>query len=181
MIRDAFRSIVLSVAALSLGIAAPAFGQTAQVGYIRADGSIQLFKNRLQQHFADGTPVAKIESSDVDGFPRLYRWAADGCRGESTLLQIGDPVSEGIRPVFIFESHPIELYTCEDRGCEAEFAEPGWYTAKCGPLGDYKCICVKKNLSGDVVIGILGDYCKRVFNVHFGWNLADWVLPQFIL
>ena len=180
MIRETVRLIVPFIAAVSLGITPPAFaGQSAQVGHMNADGSTQLYRNRLQPRFADGTPVAKVEFSDVNGFPRLYRWAADGCRGESVLLEIGDSViPEGTRPIWVLTAHPIELYTCEDSGCEAEFAEPGWYTAKCGPLGEFKCTCVKKNLSGDVVIGILGDYCKRIFNMRFGWNLADWVLPQ---
>jgi hypothetical protein len=41
-------------------------------------------------------------------------------------------------------------------------------------------MCVKKNSTGDVVIGIFGDYCKRVYRGTTLSDLSHWVLTQYI-
>jgi hypothetical protein len=126
MMKGALRCIVMTIVTIGMPVAAFA-QQSAVIGYVKEDGSIQLYKNRLKQQFADGVPIATFKVTDADGFPRLTRLAANGCRAESAQLHIGDIViGDGPRPVTILTGHPIQLYTCEDRGCEAEFAEDGW-------------------------------------------------------
>lgn len=50
--------------------------QSALVGRIKSDGTIQLFTNRFQTHFVDGTPVAKIEATRVYGVVHVHRRSA---------------------------------------------------------------------------------------------------------
>lgn len=155
--------------------------QSAVIGQAKADGTFRIHRDRFQPTFADGTPVAKIEIRTVDGFTRVYRWAADGCRGESTLARLGDslPGLDWV-PVLILTSHPLDIFTCEDNGCAAAFANPGIREAKCQAFGDLKCVCVTNNLTGDAPTAMLGDYCKRRFRSSWPWSLEQWVLPAFI-
>jgi hypothetical protein len=173
---------LLSTLVVLLATAASALAQqSAVVGQAKSDGTFRIYYDRFLPTFADGTPVARIEIKTVDGFTRVYRWAADGCRGESTLARLGDslPGLDWV-PVLVLTSHPLEIFTCEDNGCAATFTNPGIREAKCQAFGDLKCVCVTNNLTGDAPTAVLGDYCKRRLRTLSTWDLAHWVLPAFI-
>lgn len=183
--KQTFR-IALFLAALALPLAAASAahaGQSALVGKLKQDGTIQLYTNRFQSHFADGTPVAKIEAKRTDGIVRVERRSADGCLVEMTELEM-NPIAgpDGSHPLWEVTANPLSIFRCRDNGCAEEFTEGAW-TAACGDFGSVepyiiKCICIRKNF--DQVIGESGDWCKRGFTIIVVWDLEDWILPNFI-
>ena len=81
------RITTLAAGLLALSVAAGAFaGESAIVGRLKQDGTIQVFKDRFQPKFPDGTPVASITAAPAEGGPRLKRASADGCRRRSRLV-----------------------------------------------------------------------------------------------
>jgi hypothetical protein len=182
----AFRRAFFTLAVLALPLALPSTvlaAQSALVAKLKQDGTIQVLTNRFQQHFADGTLVAKIETTRTDGSARIHRRSADGCLTETTLLVFGEgPLPDGSRPGWIFTSHPLSIFRCEDNGCAEEFTYGAW-TASCGDFGSIpeytiKCVCIRKNF--DQVIAQGGDYCQQRFTGISVWDLTDWILPGFI-
>ena len=181
-----FRRVSLAFAslALSLAVASPLLAaQSALVGKQKADGTIQLYLNRFQDHFADGTLVAKIEATQKDGVTRLVRRSADGCLVEMSAVEIG-PVAnpDGSHPIWQVTSTPLSIFRCRDNGCAEEFTEGVW-TASCGNFGSVEpyvihCICLRK--STDQVIGEPGDWCTRGLTSISIWDLHSWILSQFI-
>jgi hypothetical protein len=172
------RTVALLTLAALVALATPALAESAYVGTVDAAGNVQLYLNRFRSTFADGTPVARVEAKTTDGYTRVYRWAADGCRGESTLLKIGDGALGGdLHPVWLVTAHPLDLYRCEDRGCAEEFTDQLW-TAACGDFDPIKCMCIRKK--GDLVTGEQGDWCKRILKGSTVWDLGSWTFPQFI-
>jgi hypothetical protein len=173
------RSVIVTLS-LCLASVPPALAQTsAVVGQRNADGSFQVYRQRFQPTFADGTPVARVEIRDVDGFVRVARWAADGCRGESTLARIGIGLGDGPQPVIILTSQPLELLSCEDRGCAEQHGSPH-YTTACGRIGDIRCACVKKNDTGDNVIIYTDGTCALEFRSLWDWRLDSWIRSAFL-
>lgn len=177
-------STPFAVLALALAFSTPTLAaQSALVGKLKQDGTIQIFPNRFQDNFADGTPVAKIETTRTDGIVRIHRRSAEGCHVESTQLEIAAATSpDGSHALWEVNSHPISLIRCEDNGCADEFTYGAW-TAACGDFGSVepyiiKCVCIRKNF--DQVIGQAGDYCQQRFWSISIWDLRDWILPQFV-
>jgi hypothetical protein len=174
-----FAALVLPLAVASAAHA----GQSALVGKLKQDGTIQLYTNRFKNHFADGTPVAKIEAKRTDGTVRVERRSADGCLAEMTELEVNPIASaDGSHPLWQATEDPLTIFRCQDNGCAEEFTEGAW-TAACGDFGAVepyiiKCICIRTNF--DQVIGEGGDWCRRLFWVVIIWDLEDWILPQYI-
>lgn len=182
----AFRRVSLALAslALPLALASPALAaQSALVGKQKADGSIQLYLNRFQSHFADGTPVAKVEATQKDGVTSLVRRSADGCLVEISEVELDPATSpDGSHPIWQVTANPLSIFRCRDNGCAEEFTEGVW-TASCGNFGSVEpyvihCICIRK--STDQVIGESGDWCKRGLTSISVWDLHSWILSQFI-
>jgi hypothetical protein len=180
-----FRRVSLAFASLAvaLAFASPVLAaQSALVGKQKADGSVQLYLNRFLDHFADGTPVAKIEAAQKDGATQLIRRSADGCQVEISEATIGPLGPDGSRPIWQVTANPLSLFRCRDNGCAEEFTEGAW-TASCGDFGSVEpyvihCICIRKNF--DQVIGEEGDWCKRGLTSTSVWDLHSWILSQFI-
>jgi len=178
-------SLAFASLAVPLALASPLLAaQSALVGKQKADGTVQLYLNRFQDRFDDGTPVAKIEATQKDGVTQLLRRSADGCLVEMSEVTIG-PVAnpDGSHPIWQVTANPLSIFRCRDNGCRQEFTTGAW-TASCGDFGSVEpyvihCICIRKNF--DQVIGEQGDWCKRGFTVIDVWQLEDWVLPEFIL
>jgi hypothetical protein len=177
-------ALFFAALALPLALASPVLAaQSALVAKLKQDGTIQILTNRFQDHFADGTPVAKIETKTSDGITTILRRSADGCLQESTQMEFGvTPLGDGSRPGWIVTSHTLTVIRCEDNGCAEEFTEGAW-TASCGDFGTVepyiiKCICIRRNF--DQVIGESGNWCKQRFFGTSIWDLNHWVLPQFV-
>jgi len=175
-------SLAAVVWPLALASAASA-AQSALVGKLQQDGTIRLYTNRFQDHFADGTPVAKIDTTRTNGIVSIQRRSADGCHFEMTEVDIDpNPGPDGSHPLWEVTAHPLSVFRCEDNGCAETFTDGAW-TAACGDFGAVepyilKCVCIRKN--SDEVVGELGDYCKKSFSGLSVWDLTDWVLPQFV-
>lgn len=174
-----FATLALPLAAASTAHAA----QSAIVGKLKQDGTIQLYANRFQDHFADGTPVAKVEAKKTDGIVRIERRSADGCLVESTQLDVLATTPDGWHPLSATTAHPLSLFRCMDNGCAAEFTEGVW-TAACGDFGSVEpyvihCICIRNN-GTDQIIGESGDYCRRFVKIVLIWDLLDWIHPPFV-
>ena len=177
--------IALLVVPLLMGLAvdgAASAQEVARVGHLKTDSSVVLYLERFQDQFADGTPVARIEASAGDGFVRVSRWAADGCRGESTLLHVGSALPQsGASSLWIASSAVIDLFDCKDTGCAQRFSKPGQTVAICGSVSGATCKCIETNLSGDnVTIHMDQGYCRLAFNSIALGSLAEWIRPGFI-
>ena len=81
----------LTAGLLALSVASGALaGESALVGRLRQDGTIQVYQDRFLKAFPDGTPVATIEATPAPGGPKLTRAAADGCLTETTVLRVAE-------------------------------------------------------------------------------------------
>lgn len=173
------RITTLAAGLLALSVASGASaGESAVVGRLRPDGTIQVYKDRFQPAFPDGTPVASITATPAEGGPRLTRAAADGCLTETTVLVISEaPAPDGSRGLSAVDWHPVLLTRCYDDGCKAEFDGGAW-DAKCERIAQFPCACVRRNF--DQVIVHPQGYCKRFqFDLPI-WDLDDWILPPWV-
>lgn len=89
---------------VSLCIAAPIFAQPhAEVGYLHADGTLQVDLSRFQPTLAiDATstlPVADTALHISDGLVHLLRLAADQCTSESLVLFTYDTTKGTFEPI----------------------------------------------------------------------------------
>ena len=173
------RITTLTAGLLALSVASGAqAGESALVGRLKQDGTIQVYKNRLLPTFPDGTPVATIEAAPAPGGPKLTRAAADGCLAETTVLHIAEATApDGSRGLWAVDWHPIELRRCYDNGCKAEFDLLPW-SASCSNEASLGCVC--KRSKTDLVIFELGGYCTRFQMTIPTWDLDDWFHPQFV-
>lgn len=169
-------NISLPIAALltlSLALGAQATAEEyAVVGHVNDDGSFELYEDRFQETFADGTPVARVEVTEAGGFVRVSRWADNGCRGEATTVHAGP------RGTLVVSSATVlDLYKCVDDGCQARFGE----LAFCGDIETLgvKCKCIRLDPDSTSIIAN-GDYCKRSVSALTIWDLLDWILPHYI-
>jgi hypothetical protein len=173
------RITILAAGLLALSAASDALaGESALVGRLKQDGTIQVYQDRFLKTFPDGTPVATVEATPAPGGPKLTRAAADGCLTETTVLRIAEaPAPDGSRGLWAVDWHPVLLTRCYDDGCKAAFDEGAW-DAKCEKIAQYPCACVRRNF--DQVIVYPQGYCKRFqFDIPI-WDLDDWFPPQFI-
>jgi hypothetical protein len=174
-----YRITTLAAGLLALSFASGAVaGESALVGRLKQDGTIQVYKDRFLQAFPDGTAVATIEATPAAGGPRLTRASTDGCRAETTVLVVAAaPAPDGSRPLWAVDWHPIVARRCYDDGCKAEFDHLPW-DAGCMVDASLGCVCRRTNT--DQVIFETGGYC-RPFQVNVpAWDLDDWFHPQFI-
>jgi hypothetical protein len=172
------RITTLAAGLLALAAARDALAESALVGKLKQDGTIQVYQNRFLPSFPDGTPVATIEAAPAEGGPRLTRASADGCLAETTVLRIAEaPAPDGSRALWAVDVNPIILKRCYDDGCIAEFDYGAW-DAKCEDISNLTCVCVRRNFD-QVVVHTQG-YCKRFQSIVDVWDLDDWVLHQFV-
>ena len=173
------RAMTLSVGLLVLAAASGALaGESALVGRLKQDGTIQLYKDRFLPKFPDGTPVATIEATPAEGGPKLTRATSDGCLAQTTALVIAEaPAADGSRGLWAVDWRPIAVRRCYDNGCKAEFDHLPW-EAGCVVDASFGCVCRRDKT--DLVIFETGGYC-RPFQVNVPvWDLDDWFHPQFI-
>ncbi|MET0552979.1 MAG: hypothetical protein ABW221_08075 [Vicinamibacteria bacterium] len=173
------RITTLAAGLLALAAASDAFaGESALVGRLKQDGTIEIDKGRFLPGFPDGTPVATIEATPAAGGPRLTRASSDGCLAETTVLRVAaTAAADGSRGLWAVDWHPIQLKRCYDDGCQAEFDHGAW-DAKCEDISTFTCVCVRRNFD-QVIIETQG-YCKRFQTLVDVWDLDDWVFPQFV-
>jgi hypothetical protein len=173
------RITILSTGLVALSVASTALaGESALVGKLKQDGTIQVYQDRFQPAFPDGTRVASIAATPAEGGPRLTRASSDGCLAETTVLRVATTAAaDGSRALWAVDLNPILLKRCYDDGCKAEFDYGAW-DANCEDFGDVKCACVRRNF--DQVIVQTQGYCKRFQTIVDIWDLDDWVLPEFV-
>lgn len=96
--------VTLIALCVALCIATPSLAQpNAQVGYLHADGTVQINVNRFQPTLAVTSshtlPVASSSLYVSNGFLSLLRMADDQCTSENTQLYFYDSVGGTFEPI----------------------------------------------------------------------------------
>ncbi len=173
MLNRKFTRALVGAITLTLLLSAAAQAQNwAKVGHVNADGTYTIYEDRFQPAFPDGTLVAEIAVTELDGFVRVSRWAENGCRGESTLAQVGPQGS-----LVVSTELNLDRFRCVDDGCKARFGD----LAFCGDIDTLgvKCKCIQLDPEATSVVAS-GNYCKRSISSTSVWDLLDWILAPWV-
>lgn len=196
---------------VALCVAAPAFAQPhAQVGYLHADGTVQINLNRFQPTLAvtanTTLPVASSSLYISNGFLSLLRVANDQCTSENTQLYIYDSVGGTFEPIastvpagkyglgsavgpinLSGPIHAVEL-TASISPFLSKCFDDGCDASKNGTCirmfdpGNYACACVWSITMPNGLPGIDHNFsgCRLGIDLRPFWNLTYSVRPQYI-
>jgi hypothetical protein len=179
----------LTIMALAmLGFANNALaGQRAEVGIVKADSSILLYKDRFQDKVPDGTAVAELSAEISNGFLLLIRKGfdlQDACLQHVTRLvdAQGLPISS-LNPgqrLYLVDQVAVQISDCNDSGCADDIPAPSWCDMSERSGGECRCHVRGPNNTTFITdpqnqYGLCWTWRERLESI-----LSDWVKPPFI-
>jgi len=177
------RLIIMALAMLGSAGAAVA-AQRAEIGVVAADGNVQLFRDRFQENFPDGTAVAEVRAAISNGFLQLTRKGFDAknaCRQHVTRVvdALGQPVTS-LNPgqsLYLWEFLAVEVSDCNDSGCADDIPAP----SKCNitEKSGNRCRCHVRGPDHEIFISPNEDLCWSLLD-RIEADLSQWVRFSFI-
>jgi hypothetical protein len=176
---------LLIMAVAMLASASGAFAaQRAEIGIVASDGTVQLYRDRFQEQFPDGTAVAEVRASISNGFLQLIR---KGFNAKNACLQHVTRVVDAYgshlssltpgQQLYLPELVPVEISACNDSGCADEIHAP----SRCNitEKSDNRCRCHVRGPDNEIFISPSEGLCwSQLDRIHA--DLSHWVRLSFI-